>query len=599
MNDILLIGEVIEVVGIATKIIVYKEKNTSRLLYNGNVIKNVAVGNYIKILKGYTEIIAVIEGEYIKEVKNVDLFSKHSDTYTRILDVKILGYFDGNRSFVKGIYETPMISNYVYVLKEDEVQKIFCFTKKDEPVIDIGSITGYDYYKLNVSIQRLFASHIGIFGNTGSGKSNTLAKLYTELFKVDLNYKKSKFFLIDFNDEYISNDVLTSDKRVYKLDTRTRGGDKFPLPKSVIEDSAFWSIIFEATVKTQRPFLERVLKSYIYYKTRTISFSDLIRIIHENPSKFINIKTNLIELLQFIYGGNINCYEKIFDELEYHTVGCCLSISRTRYLNTIDSFENYIKGKISELGCDDIFNPIDCKDIEPLSLFEIILKYKHIYETLKSYSNDEHISPMIKRSDKRIDEISKVLEFKDIVGEEDSIQIVSLSNCNVLMKKVIPLLICKEIYEKQKSVERGSKSLHLIIDEAHNILSENSNRESASWKDYRLEVFEEIIKEGRKFGCFITISSQRPSDISPTLVSQLHNYFIHRLVNDEDLYAIRKSVSFLDRSKQEMIPILSQGQCICSGLAFDFPVNVQVDELDDINKPDSKDINIVKLWKNN
>ena len=48
-----------------------------------------------------------------------------------------------------------------------------------------------------------------------------------------------------------------------------------------------------------------------------------------------------------------------------------------------------------------------------------------------------------------------------------------------------------------------------------------------------------------------------------------------------------------------MIPILSQGQCICSGLAFDFPVNVQVDELDDINKPDSKDINIVKLWKNN
>lgn len=96
---------------------------------------------------------------------------------------------------------------------------------------------------------------------------------------------------------------------------------------------------------------------------------------------------------------------------------------------------------------------------------------------------------------------------------------------------------------------------------------------------------------------FITISSQRPSDISPTLVSQLHNYFIHRLVNDEDLYTIRKSVSFLDRSKQEMIPILSQGQCICSGLALDFPVNVQVDELDDNNKPDSKDIVLVKLWK--
>ena len=223
-----------EFVGISTKVKVYEEKNTTRLLYNGMMIKNIAVGNYIKILKGYTEIIAVIEGEYIKEIKNVDSYRKHSDTYTRILDAKILGYFDEDKAYVKGIYETPMISNYTYVLKEDEVQKIFCFTKNDEPVIKIGDITGYEDYKLAISVQRLFASHIGIFGNTGSGKSNTLAKLYTELFSTNLNYKKSNFLIIDFNDEYISNDVLTDDKKVYKLDTRKDDGDNFPLPRSVI-----------------------------------------------------------------------------------------------------------------------------------------------------------------------------------------------------------------------------------------------------------------------------------------------------------------------------------------------------------------------------
>ncbi len=596
MNDILLIGEVVEVVGIATKIKVYEEKNTSRLLYNGMVVKNVAVGNYIKILRGYTEIIAVIEGEYIKEVKNVDVYSKHTDTYTRILDVKILGHFSDDKAFVKGIYETPMISNYVYVLKEDEVQRIFCFTKHEEPIIEIGDITGYDNYKLAISVQRLFASHMGIFGNTGSGKSNTLAKLYTELFNSNLNYKKSKFLLIDFNDEYISDDVLTKDKIVYELDTRSHGKDKFPLSRSVIEDSTFWSIIFEATEKTQRPFLERVLKSYEFYKERSISINDLIRAIHENPSKYISVKTSLFELLQVIYGGNYNNYDVIFDELVCNSTNNCLYWGAKKYINTIEELENYLKERINLLNSINIFEPKGCKDLDPLSLFDIILKYRHIYETLKGYSNDEHISPMIKRSDKRINEISKVLEFKDEI-EEKNIQIVSLSNCNVHIKKVIPLLICKEIYDKQKSVKRGSKSLHIIIDEAHNILSENSNRESASWKDYRLEVFEEIIKEGRKFGCFLTISSQRPSDISPTLVSQLHNYFIHRLVNDEDLYTIRKSVSFLDKSKQEMIPILSQGQCICSGLAFDFPVNVQVDELDENNKPNSKDLNIINLWK--
>lgn len=56
----------------------------------------------------------------------------------------------------------------------------------------------------------------------------------------------------------------------------------------------------------------------------------------------------------------------------------------------------------------------------------------------------------------------------------------------------------------------------MIIDEAHNILSESSNRESESWKDYRLETFEEIIKEGRKFGVYLTIASHRPADISST-----------------------------------------------------------------------------------
>ena len=347
MNDILLIGEVIEVVGIATKIIVYKEKNTSRLLYNGNIIKNVAVGNYIKILKGYTEIIAVIEGEYIKEVKNVDVFSKHTDTYTRILDIKILGYFDGNRSFVKGIYETPMISNYAYVLKEDEVQKIFCFTRKDEPVIEIGNISGYDYYKLNVSIQRLFVSHIGIFGNTGSGKSNTLAKLYTEMFKANLNFKKSKFLLIDFNDEYISNDVLISDKKVYKLDTRVQGGDKYPLPRTVIEDSTFWSIIFEATEKTQRPFLDRVIKSYKYYINESISFNDLNKILFENPSKFISTKTDIIEFLKKLYGGYSTNYENIFEELEYFNKTNCLWIpSINKFFYNSDELEAYLKERM-------------------------------------------------------------------------------------------------------------------------------------------------------------------------------------------------------------------------------------------------------------
>lgn len=139
--------------------------------------------------------------------------------------------------------------------------------------------------------------------------------------------------------------------------------------------------------------------------------------------------------------------------------------------------------------------------------------------------------------------------------------------------------------------------MHLIIDEAHNILSQQSSRENESWKDYRLELFEEIIKEGRKFGIFITLSSQRPADISPTIVSQLHNFFIHRLVNERDLFLLDNTISTLDNLSISLIPNLSKGCCIITGTSFDLPMTLQIDRLHLSRQPDSEDVNLEKLWR--
>ncbi len=139
-------------------------------------------------------------------------------------------------------------------------------------------------------------------------------------------------------------------------------------------------------------------------------------------------------------------------------------------------------------------------------------------------------------------------------------------------------------------------TIHLIVDEAHNILSDQSAREAETWKDYRLEQFEEIIKEGRKFGMFITIVSQRPADISPTIVSQLHNFFIHRLVNDRDLHLIDNTISTLDALSRSLIPGLSQGCCVVTGTAFELPMVLQVDRLPSHKQPASEDVNLEKFW---
>ena len=95
---------------------------------------------------------------------------------------------------------------------------------------------------------------------------------------------------------------------------------------------------------------------------------------------------------------------------------------------------------------------------------------------------------------------------------------------------------------------------------------------------------------------FSQLYSQRPSDISETIISQLHNYFIHRLVNNEDIRAIGRAVSFIDNTSYEMISVLPQGAWIFTGVASNFPVLVQVDLLPKSLQPQSTTINLIELW---
>jgi DNA helicase HerA-like ATPase len=95
---------------------------------------------------------------------------------------------------------------------------------------------------------------------------------------------------------------------------------------------------------------------------------------------------------------------------------------------------------------------------------------------------------------------------------------------------------------------------------------------------------------------FITLSSQRPADISPTIISQLHNFFIHRLVNDRDLFLVDNTISTLDSLSRSLIPNLSKGSCIVTGTSFDLPMVLQVDRLEKTKRPDSEDVDIGALW---
>jgi DNA helicase HerA-like ATPase len=95
---------------------------------------------------------------------------------------------------------------------------------------------------------------------------------------------------------------------------------------------------------------------------------------------------------------------------------------------------------------------------------------------------------------------------------------------------------------------------------------------------------------------FLTLSSQRPADISPTIISQLHNFFIHRLVNDLDLFLIDNTITTLDSLSKGLIPNLAKGCCVVTGTSFDLPMVLQIDRLEKFQQPDSDDVDLVNLW---
>lgn len=537
-NAIFRIGQVVSVDGRTVKVQVDKSKNASYVLYKGESIQNISVGGYIKIKKGFSVMIGKIEGESISEDKSASnsSFKNDRDKINRILLVKILGFIEKG-VFKRGIKELPLLDNKCYLLQKEEFNEIHKFVKKDDVPIEIGSLEYDSGQKIKLGINALFASHIGIFGNTGSGKSYTLTRLLRELykkFKDNTNFKtNAKFYLIDFNGEYVKeNTIIDRDyKNIYKLSTSTQeGGDKFPTSASSLNDETFWSIFLEATEKTQHPFLRRALKDQFLedqiqteeaFKTLLI---DKIMSATTSSGKFVDrsiTEDMLYELASFLNNESLRKAANFFREnlhggnenISFYFFGA----HNQQLWNTSDGFREILSRNISTIEVDDLVNLSQIKRIG----LKIIIKYYD--EMIRGFSNREHLSPLIKRLEKRITNLEKVLTVTEDDHSTRNLTVISLKDVNLEIRKMLPLLICKELYDTKKRDANKNHSLHLIIDEAHNILSGNSDRESTQWKDYRLETFEEIIKEGRKFGAFLTIASQRPSDISPTILSQLHN----------------------------------------------------------------------------
>lgn len=615
-SNIKKLGVIVGVDGDISQVGMYHLSNDAEYLWYGDVLQGAKIGAYLTILQNNVKIIASVVTEKVADQQNTirstefdNRFSKNS--INRIVHLKTKGVIENGQFQVTSQY-VPMIGNEVCITSKKDLELIYGINDA-EPTISIGKSI-LEGQVVPLSINKIFASHIGVFGNTGSGKSNTLHKLFLELFRSEYQEKileHSKFYVIDFNGEYTKNDsfgINGNHKKVYEINTKNQTTDKLPITSDYLFDPDILSILFGATSATQVPFLRKSLKIWNerHFNGKSIAHfvvGTLKRVLTTGNSASLDSKDNWISVAEKHVDSDLlsvlksNLYYNYNKESYYTKVNDANKYIINPNTPIADDKINYLKIDKIELALGNAFELLS--EIDRLKFH---LEFQKVHQSAWKSTNIEYINPLFHRIDTALNSLKKVVEVKDsIEGDFSSLNIINLVHANQEITRLIPMLISKMVYDQQKTKIAGNDvtcTSHLIIDEAHNILNAQNHSVGDTWQDYRLNIFEEIIKEGRKFGFYLTLSSQRPADISPTILSQVHNYFIHRLVNDNDLRMLVNTMPTLDKTSFNKIPSLGKGEVIITGNAIQVPVFVKV-EKEKIIRPNSDDVILTELWSRN
>ena len=622
------IGTVTAVRGRRIEITVDVDKNDSSLIFQGEIISNVSIGSFLVVRRGYAHLVVQVEEEELIESsawENSD-YRRDVDRNTRILKTSLLGEFQTDTSvspfqthFVSGSQTSPLIGNIAFLASPEQSSKIYVSTSKPGKQITIGRLASDSSIPISLDINAIFASHIGIFGNTGSGKSHSLCQLYTQLFdslheisNITQRLDSTRFILFDFTGEYSTDStgsILCDDefKSVFGIsrDTQWRGqalDSPIPLNIEILSDTDFWINILEADGSTQRRFVRKALSAPLDSTDIQMLARDFVHLY------FTGAFNNQLNV-DFLFSIIQNLHESTHEENEIfrqklHELKTSLkfdSDSQSYYIQATRKRIYYPAREFHEHVNDffDRFFPqTPTAKLTPLDTIRLKFNLTSLGFAFINLMKVADLDLLLRRLDDHIHTLLTWFEFtSNDIQDHHPLSIINLKDTHFDERQSIPLIITRAAYNKQKRLSKSQQShLNIIIDEAHNILSLKKDLENNSWRDTHLNVFEEIIREGRKFDTFLTIISQRPADIAPSIISQLHHYFLHRLISSADLESVKNAVMFLDRNSFESIPSLPCGTCIISGTSVQIPAVVKIDELPKGRRPDNETIDLVKLW---
>lgn len=581
-------------------------------------------GKILNITDSTVEVEINKTAEVIPNLMNLHVVFVDNDTkllgevrtiLTDTIHIDLKGQFIGEK-FIAGTIKKPSLSSTVRVIEESELNIIL--GDNNEASIYLGKSPIYPSKNVYVNINDIFSNHLSIIGNSGSGKSCSVARIIQNIFlnKNFLTYNANLFFFDaygEYKNAFKSLSQINPNYQYKFLTTNpteeTDGNLVIPIYLLSVDDIA---LLLQATDHNQITIIERMYK--------------LVRIFSRNDDNAKKLKNHLIaKAIMNVFFSNQSSTAKKADifsivtscstdefnlKAELQGVGYtrvfseCFGIDRNgefgesvllnEYINkfiddnlessivipdqaffTLNDLAKALNFTLIGEGFQENKTIQDSAIILKVRLNSIINSSNSAFFNATEYTNLEtYISNLIMNNNKRSQIINVNLE-----GVDDN------------LAKVIVKILSKMLFDFAKSrTDRASIPFHLFIEEAHRYVVKDNDVFLLGYN-----IFERIAKEGRKYGVILDLITQRPVEISDTVVSQMSNFLILKMTHPKDLEYIEKMLPNISGDVIDKLNSLQAGTLVAFGNAFKIPLLIKMDMPDPT--PYSSNCDIVGRWR--
>ena len=569
----------------------------------------------IKLKEDSEVVINLMNLHLIFEDKDKTILGEVDDLEEGIVRARFLGEISNGR-LIGGVLRKPSLDAKIRVIKQEEIPLI---TGEDKQgFMPFGVSPYYNDFPVYLDVNNFFSNHFAIFGNSGSGKSCGISRIMQNMFEDERLFPyKSNILLFDSSGEYYNafkdlNKINSNYNYRFITTNETEGkGETLRLPIFLLNEDDL-SLLLQATNHSQLPIIERMLKlARIFasdgvdankYKNHLIAKA-IMTILYTNqtaPNKRNDIfsiinscSTNEFNLDAPVQGiGYVRKFRECFliDNHGQFSESVLLTEYVSSFIN--DEYDNYEPSKKCYYTLDDLEKALNFTLIS-----EGWLRNENTYGD--SVTLKVRLHSLITSSNSNYFKwekgtyISLENYLSDLMitnGKKYQLVNINLDDVDDSFAKVITKIYSRLLFEFTKSLkERASIPFHIFVEEAHRYIQNDTDRFLIGYN-----IFERIAKEGRKYGLILGLITQRPVEMSDTVISQCSNFLIFKMNHPTDVEYIKKMVPNISDEIVEKQKSLQSGTCLAFGSAFKIPLIVKLKMPNPM--PMSGNCDVVRIW---